>query len=924
MPDHPDNHFPAPMPANKKPSELNKPLLKASLVGLFVFITVISVTTFIAWQEYKAQQNQNRQELLRELNHVKERFLNILYADIAAANAIAVIFKEYGKPNNFERIAAQLMQYHQKVEMINLAVDGVITNAYPYEENKSVIGIDLFANPMLKKETLRAQEKQEIFFAGPRDLMQGGTGILGKVPVIVDGKLKALITVLTKLETIRKALEVDNRFAYQLIKKSPDNDTERYYLTEARPSVESPIVAASIPEGDWELQVSYSSNFAGSEFPYTTAIMGLFIALGAAFTAARTVYQPYTLKKIIKAKTSELAAKEEYYRTLIETSTDAVVLLDANGKVLYTTPSAERISGYSLNELQHLDNARLVHPQQIEMSSGVFQDLLQNPGGKAFVKFRYKHKKGHYIWVEGTYRNLLTEPSVKAIVFNYTDITDRIKAKKKLLVTQKLLKERVKELSTIFKVITILQNENLKLSTAFHQIVEILPQGWQYQEICEAKIEYNGKTYLSKGYTLSPFRQAVTFKLPEGSSGLIEIIYTKTKKPAFEGPFLKEERSLLNTLAEMFQVYLGKKMHQEELSRSEARFRGAFEFSAIGMALTTLDGKFQKVNKAYCELTGYSEAELLRLSFQEITHPEDLESNLALVQGILEGKADYFRKEKRYIHKSGAVVWVNLNVALIRDEKGEPAYFVGQIENITQRKNLETERQKMLSELIVRNQKMEEFAAIVSHNLRAPLSNILGLSGLFKKENNLATEKAIISGIKTSAENLDVVVKELNQLLYFQNHFSEPNSTVDLAALLEEVIRHFQALIDASGAEITSDFSAMPQLVTVRSFIYNIFTSLLSNSLNFRQPNVPPRIKIIAEKAGTNLVIRFQDNGLGIDLEKYGDQIFGLNKRFHSSISGIGLGLFMVKAQLDSLNGSISVESAPNQGTTFTISLPVS
>ena len=326
------------MPANSKTAGIKNPVLKAALVGLFVFLLISAAVGFLAYLQYRFQENKNREELQRELNHVKERFRSVLYSDIAAANAIAVIFKEYGTPKNFEAVAAQLMQYHRKVEMINLAVDGIITNAYPYEENKSVIGLDLFAYPVLKRETLRAQEKKEIFFAGPRNLMQGGVGILGKVPVIENGKLKALITVLTKLETIQKALEVDqgseSHFSYLLLKRTPDSDIEQYYLTEARPSPKSPVVSATIPEGDWELKVAYNTKFKPTNFPYLIAIMGFLFALFSAIVAGRTVYSPYVLHKIIAAKTGEIAAKEQYFRRLIETSTDAIVLVDEYGKVI--------------------------------------------------------------------------------------------------------------------------------------------------------------------------------------------------------------------------------------------------------------------------------------------------------------------------------------------------------------------------------------------------------------------------------------------------------------------------------------------------------------------------------------------------------------------------------------------------------------
>lgn len=123
---------------------------------------------------------------------------------------------------------------------------------------------------------------------------------------------------------------------------------------------------------------------------------------------------------------------------------------------------------------------------------------------------------------------------------------------------------------------------------------------------------------------------------------------------------------------------------QRQVQISEARFRGAFEDSAIGMTLVALNGKWMKVNRAFCTMTGYSEQELLGLSFEDITHPDDASADVAVVKKMIESDAGVFRFEKRYIHKNGSIVWVNLNVSTIRDSDGVPLYFVGQIEDITE------------------------------------------------------------------------------------------------------------------------------------------------------------------------------------------------------------------------------------------------
>jgi PAS domain S-box-containing protein len=123
----------------------------------------------------------------------------------------------------------------------------------------------------------------------------------------------------------------------------------------------------------------------------------------------------------------------------------------------------------------------------------------------------------------------------------------------------------------------------------------------------------------------------------------------------------------------------------------DSLFQNAFEHAAIGMALVAPDGKWLRVNHSVCDITGYSEEELLQRSFQDITHPEDLDLDLANVGKMLEGEIDGYQMEKRYYHKNGAIVWVLLSVSLVRDEQGRPRFFISQIQDITSRK--ESERQ---------------------------------------------------------------------------------------------------------------------------------------------------------------------------------------------------------------------------------------
>ena len=131
----------------------------------------------------------------------------------------------------------------------------------------------------------------------------------------------------------------------------------------------------------------------------------------------------------------------------------------------------------------------------------------------------------------------------------------------------------------------------------------------------------------------------------------------------------------------------------------DALFQSAFEFAAIGMALVSPEGKWLRVNRSVCKITGYSEAELLERTFQDITHPDDLDQDLEYVRKMLAGEIDTYQMEKRYFRKDGTIVWILLSVSLVRTKSGEPLFFISQIQDITRQKTSEQKLAKATAEI---------------------------------------------------------------------------------------------------------------------------------------------------------------------------------------------------------------------------------
>ncbi|HER40286.1 MAG TPA: PAS domain S-box protein, partial [Salinimicrobium catena] len=223
-------------------------------------------------------------------------------------------------------------------------------------------------------------------------------------------------------------------------------------------------------------------------------------------------------------------------------------------------------------------------------------------------------------------------------------------------------------------------------------------------------------------------------------------------------------------------------------------------------------------------------------------------------------------------------------------------------------------------ELVSANKGLEQFSYIVSHNLRAPVANILGLADLLKQPDYPPEVKEhFLQEIFSNIERLDAVTSDLNDILQTKSDIKTRKEEVFLEELVEGITTSIHHLIIEERVKILLDFKNVPKITTVRSYLHSIFYNLILNSIKYKKPNVAPIIKIRAVSKGEFYSITFKDNGLGIDLTKQGNNVFNLYKRFHHHIQGKGMGLFMVKTQVEMLGGKISIKSEVDKGTSFTI-----
>jgi len=232
--------------------------------------------------------------------------------------------------------------------------------------------------------------------------------------------------------------------------------------------------------------------------------------------------------------------------------------------------------------------------------------------------------------------------------------------------------------------------------------------------------------------------------------------------------------------------------------------------------------------------------------------------------------------------------------------------------------------QNMLDDMTKQNEDLKQFSYIISHNIRSPVAHLLGLVSIFNRENmNDPFNQEVLKFLDSSAKSLDTVIRDLTKMIAIRNNLNKEKEKIDINELIALEENLLQDEIIGASAIITEELVPDNQVFTIKSYAQSIIHNLLSNAIKYKASRRQLEITIKTQISQQFLCISIQDNGLGIELnENTREKLFGLYQRMHDHVEGKGLGLYMVKTQIEALGGRIEVESELNKGSIFRIYLP--
>ena len=325
------------------------------------------------------------------------------------------------------------------------------------------------------------------------------------------------------------------------------------------------------------------------------------------------------------------------------------------------------------------------------------------------------------------------------------------------------------------------------------------------------------------------------------------------------------------------------------------------------------------VNNAFCAMTGYKSKKVLSKPFNPF-NTEELDSHeyekfIAAIAEKRECQIETLTKKK-----NKEKYWVRFSMIPIYNSDNELSHWISIQKDVTEERKQEKEKEQLIRELTQNNKDLKQFSYITSHNLRAPLSNLIGLLNLIEDiPINDSELLEIINGFKKSTHLLNETINDLVKIIVIKDKISIQKENVTINEVVEHVFSQLKFQIEQSKPILKLNFDEADIIYTNKAYLESILINLLTNSIKYKSETKKLKISITIKKTNNSTILKFKDNGIGIDLKRNSEHIFGLYQRFHDYPDSKGLGLYLVKSQIESLGGTIAIESEVNKGTEFTL-----
>ena len=930
-------------------------MIRPRISGYLLFLVLFSTVTIISIQRYQIIREDRDKEMnviLKDIHQSIEQSLKNCYTTTVS---LALSINDEGLPQNFDLVGKKLLQSNSIVSAVQLVPNGVIKYICPLKGNEAAMNLDILGSNYLKEEAKKSIETQKIYFAGPLKLKQGGIGIVGRLPIYNGNKFWGFTAVIIKLKKLLNINEINSldksKYEFQFSKKNPVSNKEEFFIPSKTDLTKSYYKNYSIPDSDWKLYLIVKRPLDIPNDMRIGLIIALILSITIGLLTNKILSKPQELKLLLKEQESKLLQNEMKFKSIYDQATIGFIIVDAKtGNFIQANNKFCDMLGYSFDDIKGKHFTDLTHPDDVANNILNFKKLEEGVIKEYSVEKRYITKSGKLIWV-----NLSISPlwqSNKKPCTNIGFIKD-ITSKKE---AQTLIEKSETRFRSIFENSPLplweedfsavknhlieldLMNKDPEIVYSFFNdhpeevqkcisLLKIIDVNYECLKLHKVK----NKTFL-----LENIEQLIDLESFEAVKKQLIAISQNVKQFSIDSR-VKNIKGQYRDINLRWNVIEG---HEDSLERvilstqditdqkaSEKAIRNSQQ--NIKSLIDTIDGIVWEydvetlactfISKKVKNILGYSVNEWMASPtfWQDHIHNDDREAVLEQSGAATENKTnlDY---EYRMISKSGEIVWIrDISGFIFEGEKAVSSR--GIMIDITSMKESEKTLNNSLYLVTEQNKRLLNFSYIVSHNLRSHTSNIESIISFIESAESEEERNEMMQLLKSVSNSLDETMKHLNEVVNINTNINlviKPlnlNKYIDKAkeVLAEQILSNEVSFI----TNIQDDAIINYNSAYLESILYN----LISNAIRYKHPERKLVIGINLYKENNKDVIEVSDNGIGIDLVRNADKIFGMYKTFSKNSDARGIGLFITKNQVDAMGGTITVESTPNVGSTFKI-----
>lgn len=629
-----------------------------------------------------------------------------------------------------------------------------------------------------------------------------------------------------------------------------------------------------------------------------------------------------------KLKEEELRISEEAFRGNFENAAIGMAIISPKGEWLKVNQKVCEIVGYPEKELLKLTFQDITHPDDLHIDQALLNEVIEGKRSHYQMEKRYFHKEGHLVHIILAVSAVKdTEGKILYFISQIVDISKRKKQEDEL-------------------------NYQKNLLSSFYQLS---PIGIALNDYDTGRfIDVNDKLIEPTGYTKDEFLVLsywdVTPKEYEKLEAIaLQQLEDKGRYEAFEKEYIRKDgtrypvslqglvitdkdgkKLIWSLVRDISKEKEAERKLKEAISNLQAVLDASMQVSIIA---TNKEGQITLFNSGAEKMLGYKAEELVGKHTPSIIHlPKEIEKESKVLSEKYDKEICGFEtfvyeaqigqpntKEWSYKCKNEHIIPVLLSINKIVAENTIVGYL-GIATDITKLKKVEKEIRSLLSITEKQNDRLKNFAHIVSHNLRSHSFGISGLIELFQLEYPDFANNELLTLLNNSAENLKQTVEDLAEIVKV-NLTIEELQQIPLSTVIEKNIKSLSSQINKAGIKIINEIPHTIQIQGISAYVDSIILNMITNAIKYKSEDRESFLRIYYEEDRSTLTLFFQDNGLGIDLNKHGDKLFGMYKTFHRHDDSRGIGLFITKNQIESMGGKISLESEVNIGTTFKITL---